>query len=153
MAGLNHDFMVVEKSIALQKSLSYDLVLNNQDKVVMLHDDLIAYFTDSLRWLNGDGIYGPYDIGINYYSDTIFSTEKCLKLKKILQAWHDLFLCAPENIRLTGRWTTIVGEENSGEYDKITLQRDALLKNLQDIIALCTQVENDENLVLVHFGI
>ena len=47
----------------------------------------------------------------------------------------------------------IEGKKNSGKYEKLTINRDELLEKFDKLIAMCEQVETDDNLLLLHGGI
>lgn len=155
--GLNHDFAVITNEELAKEHDKYIFFLPEKlsSEIVQLHDDLIAYFSDNLKWLT---TLNPHKKNQSYqglctYGDTVFTKELVTPFKQLLMAWRLLYANAPMQFELTGGWTTIEGKKNSGKYAKIPVNRDELFGKFDKLIAMCEQVENDENFVLLHGGI
>lgn len=154
--GLDHDFaLITMHNLPLIKNC---YIFHHQEhlasEVVPLHDDFIIYFADSFQWLDS---FNPStntpQKSLCYHGYTLFDQKTVKKFKKILTAWHSLFKNAPPNFSLTGSWTEIIGEENSGKYEEINVNRNDLLNRLSRLIQLCEMVEQNDKLVLLHGGI
>lgn len=157
--GLNHDFAVIKasqlKDIAdINQEYIFFYPKKLSSEIVQLHDNLIDYFSDSLIWLKtiNPHMKNQFHQGLCSYGDTVFNQELVTPFKELLTAWRLLFSNAPSQFILTGNWMTI-GDSKEGQYEKINIHRDELLQKFDKLIAMCEQVEKDDNLVLLHGGI
>ncbi len=145
--ALVHHFSVTSKCG------DYYIGNDNFDKIA-IHDDIILYMIDTIKWVIG---FNPskkiFVNGLCYHGVTHFDSNLVKPFKNIIISWRDLFSNAPDDFYLTGNWITIAGSANDGEYEKISVNRCEILAKFNALIQYCEQVENDENLILVHDGI
>lgn len=121
---------------------------------IAIHDDIIRYIADSLEWVQAfHPVQNCLMNNLCYYGFTLWDNCQVGHFKSVIIAWRELFKNAPDKFVLIGDWTTIVGDNDSGEYAKIKVHRDELLSKLNILINYCILVENDKDLVLVHNGI
>ena len=156
MAGLNHDFFLVSCDLNNYGDFSE---FYNHPKAVLLHDDLISYMGDTLKWIP---CYFPKSRnklvaceGLNYDTLTIIKQDGANIARKIFTLWADLFLNSPEDLKLTGNFGWIEGEDkNSGNYSVIKAIRDEIVKSLKQIADYAKDVESSsEKLFILHLGI
>lgn len=149
--ALMHDFAIIDKSLVNNAG---DFIKHDNPNKVAIHDDIISYIMDTLKWVIG---FNPYQnshvYGLCYHGVTCFDNQLITPFKQIIIHWRNLFTNAPNEFTLTGQWITTIGDNDNGEYEKISVNRDELLAQLNALIQYCVQIENDENLVLVHRGI
>ncbi len=119
--------------------------------VVEIHDDLIRYMYDTLKWIPIQNITVDSDFFINLYGITMIDKKNALWIKKIFKAWSDLFAHAPENFELTGNYYTI---EETGEegYETIKINRSELINTLNKITSFAEKVTKGDMLIL-HNGL
>jgi hypothetical protein len=124
--ALEHGFFLIPKSVDITRF--WMNTENNPEIIdsVGIHDDIIQYISDTLKWIpsrnpakNGN----PKGMGINYYGVTLFDQDSSEELNNIFISWRNLFKNSPKVLKLTGEFTSIIGEENSGQYDKLILNR------------------------------
>lgn len=153
--SLEHQFFLISKDMIVQDTvLDYSLVEQPGIDVCRLHDDIISYIGDSLRWIPTQNPSFPESTyGLNRCGITLIGTEGAPVMRGILRAWMDLFGNGPDNLYLTGdySWGNLEGIE-TGEYLIINLDRDTLLDKLSRLHSLCDKALA-EGLVVVHFGI
>lgn len=149
---LTHEFMVsIQTQYLAQKSLT---ALPSSD-CVSIHDDIIRYIYDSLRWVASCnyGNANQRQYGLCLYGQTVFYPDQITHFKQVMQAWYQLFTNAPSTITLTGDWTWQDDAADSGDYETLSLQKDWILADFSKLITLCECVERDHQLCLVHHGI
>lgn len=149
MSGSTHYFTIIDNN--------GDTFINNDNpNKVVIHDDIIQYLTDSLKWITALAHCDkerPIQ-GLCYYGITGFNKSLITPFKNLIIAWRAVFANAPSNFILTGNYFTVVdNDECKGDYEKITVCRNDLLSELDKLIDYCELVENNKNLILVHNGI
>ncbi len=158
--ALVHDFVLI-KQTDIQKVLADICLLKDESfktRTVQIHDDFILYFADSFQWIattnprKEPDEHLPHQ-SLCYHGLTLFFPNQITYFKKVIQVWYDMFNLAPDEFILTGSWTEIVGEEDSGDYEQIAVIKSEILPQLSKLIKLCEDVENDDNLCLLHLGI
>ncbi|MDO4450654.1 MAG: hypothetical protein Q4B79_06840 [Moraxella sp.] len=147
MGGLNHYFAV------MPKDSNYVIDNNNPNKII-IDDGIILYTADTMDWITG---FNPSDQtfvnGLCYYGITCFDNDLIHPFQNLMVNWRNIFSNAPDDFILTGNWQTFVDNPDKGHYEKILVNRDMLLGQLDILIGYCKQVSHNENLVLVHNGI
>lgn len=158
--ALIHEFTTA-KQADIQKILENVNLLRDASvvsPVVGIHDDFILYFADSMKWIETTNPrkkpkeHIPHQ-SLCYYGLTLFLPNQVTQFKRVIEAWYSMFSLAPDEFIITGSWTEVVGEENSGKYDKIQVIKAEILKTLSELIQLCVDVEKDDSLCLFHWGI
>ena len=151
--SLNHDFILVDRTT--HPSADYALFINHPS-LVHIHDDLMRYMVDSLRWIPtlNPAKKDECGLGINFYGPTAIVAEGAVIAERIFRAWAELFQCSPEKLFLTGAWCSIEGKPNSGHYEKLWFERNQVVSALIQIADYCAQTtsSNGER-YLLHFGI
>jgi len=159
MSGLNHDFLLLSRS-------AFDywdyLKLINRPEAVSLHNDLLEYLLDSLRWIpchnpghgKRKGLL-PHN-GLNFYGPTIIKSDGGHVFHRIFDAWGDLFSNGPSRLELltkTSGW--IEGESaESGAGHTIIADRDDVVKRLRQLADFGKKVEESAGeLYILHLGI
>ncbi|MEM6256372.1 MAG: hypothetical protein AAF821_25955 [Cyanobacteria bacterium P01_D01_bin.156] len=152
MAGLNHDFLLLSRQDYSESD--YNSLINDP-RAMQIHDDVVRYIGDSLTWIP---TYNPAKkqegFGLCLYGPTVIRMKGSAQASAIFSAWTNLFLLGTPSLTLTGAWTEIEGKSETGNYEKIILQRDELVDKLQTIGKYAKQVEeSNDNYFLLHLGI
>lgn len=152
MAGLNHNFLVIENgSFSMDKYEQY-----SKWNSVQIHDDLIGYFSDSLSWILS---YNPCTeeelIGLCWYGSTIIEGGNVIKFSKIISAWLQMISEAPDLVTLKGNWGYAEGESpESGSYEMLSFSKKDLVDKLSKLLSFCVTIkESDGSQCLLHLGI
>lgn len=152
-----HDFVVETRSIDDNFSYSsyswdfngrlYKQGLTEAD-YVSIDDEFIIYINDSLNWIpTWDPSTRETGNGLNNYGVTVIGDINLLTFKAILQAWMNMFECAPERIALTGSY-----EITAGQYERLEYDKPDLLMKLKKLIRLADRALNEDKCIL-HLGI
>src|SRR5262245_36825972 len=118
MGGLMHDFHLLERSEF--EYWDYREFYNHPD-AVQIHDDLLRYIGDSLKWIP---CHFPETrgkllecSGLNLIGFTIIKEEGASLAQRVFGLWAELFKHGPEVLQLTGGWTWIDGQPmETGEF-------------------------------------
>jgi hypothetical protein len=150
--SLDHDFLLL--ATAEHSPADYGRFIHHPD-AVRLHDDVLQYIWDSLRWIPtlnpATGLPGQ---GLNYYGPTAILADGAEVAARVLRAWADVFRNAPPELQLTGAWTTIDGAADSGHYQQLRLSRDAVVGALDRVAGDCELVAGASGRHFVlHIGI
>lgn len=125
----------------------------SEEDYVSLEDEFISYINDSLGWIpTWNPSTKTEGMGLNHYGVTVISGQNLRTFRGILQAWTDFFRFAPDNIVLKGSYFTIVGVEDSGQYDKLEYKKTILIKHLQKLIRMIDRAVEEDKCIL-HLGI
>ncbi|SES87898.1 hypothetical protein [Paenibacillus sp. NFR01] len=153
---LIHEFLVVSKDddLLLNKIIRddngrIDKKKSGLDYLVEVDDDLIQYFSDTLKWIP-NGLKGAH--GLNYYGLTEIYSFGASKLKSVIQGWYYLFDNAPSILHLTGNYSWINGEK-TGKYEILHFTKEEIIFMLLELIKICEIVENSDDKILLHMGI
>ncbi|MED4035945.1 coproporphyrinogen III oxidase (plasmid) [Niallia taxi] len=152
--ALKHDFYLIPKTTDIISFWQYTSDNSKYIEHIALHDDLILYITDTLKWIptKNPGMRAiTAGFGINYHGVTLLDKHSAVPLRNIFSAWRDLFNIAPEKIELTGDF---VGEDNhqNGEYERLILNRDEIVRQLEKVIAMSERLLDGEYYVY-HCGV
>jgi hypothetical protein len=104
--NLVHEFYLVSQPMDA-KQIWMLRESNNVIDTVTIHDDMIQYILDSLKWIpckNPAKQGNPSGFGINYYGVTLFDKQSSASLNGIFSSWRDLFKNAPITFELTGNF-------------------------------------------------
>jgi len=151
--ALEHEFYLVPKTTDIQEYLQHSHDERTFLDYVVLHDDLILYIIDSLQWIpskNPGKRAVPADYGINYHGLTLFDKQSAIPLRNVFSAWRNLFENAPKIMKLTGSFVRSDNEE--GEYERLILDRDRVIIQLESIIAMAEKLTEGEYYIF-HYGI
>lgn len=150
--ALTHEFVLIERKKIDEPS--YYLFTEGMDQVE-IHDDLILYIMDSLRWIptsNAAIRSAPLDFGLYVHGVTLIQNEGARLLRDICLGWAALFSHAPEEIVLTGLYTEVEGTE--GFYEKITVSKESIIQDLTSLATLADQAASQsEHYCILHKGI
>lgn len=158
MSGLNHEFFLLsyEEYPVFDKRTEIDLeILFKTKNSLKIHDDYLRYFSDTLIWIPTYSTWKTEKIqGLNFCGETIIKSDGAKIGKEIFKHWANLFRLAPKNFELTGNYTYIVGEDESGYYEKLEIEREKLVSQLETLRYYCDEVisSSDKNFIW-HFGI
>ena len=138
---LMHKFFIVN-------SLDYNYeVVSKNNKAVEIPDDLIIYFSDSMKWIKTKWNGKEEHISLNYYGMSIIDDCNLIKFVSIIEKYRDIFREAPQILELTGMYMV-----DCDCYEKIVLEKALLLDTLDDLIRLGKKaIEN--NCALLHMGV
>ncbi|MGC4118535.1 MAG: hypothetical protein QM765_29060 [Myxococcales bacterium] len=153
MSGLNHSFLLLE-DVGDRRRTQYAKHLNDP-RAVLLHDDVVGYFWDSLCWIPtaNPGMPGcPKGFGLNRWGPTSISGKGALVAASVFRAWATLLDNGPSSLVLTGPWTMTVGKPKSGHYAKLQVNRRQLVTTCRSIAALADQA-SVKGFWLLHEGI
>ncbi len=155
--GLEHEFFLV--TYDEYEEMSYDgyyFSLEDSSNVVLLHDDIIQYIQDTLRWIPSINPAMNYEIGfgLNNYGITLFDKEGAEVIFKIAKAWGDLFSNGPATLKLTGNYGWGPGDNaiTDGDYERLDISRDELVKSFRKLQLFSEKVISN-NYFILHHGI
>ncbi len=165
--ALIHDFVLLDKN-----EFSYDDCCELVGKVsydVSIHDDLIQYFIDFIKWIPS---YNPSKkvrhLGLNYHGLTIIDSEGAKEAQILFSSLVDILNLGPNLLKLTGAYGFVYAsdgitgpnekvdrilKENIG-YEKIILRKKEVIKQFELLSELMQKViKSDKNYYVLHFGI
>jgi len=136
---------------AAWRKADYNEVKALLQQSVALHDDLLQYISDSLRWIR---CFNPClqteHSGLNLYDVTVIENSGASNAAQVFTAWASLFALSPSELRLTGSFVT---NGESKDYEELRFNRDEVVSGLQRLADACATVSNNENQYLLHLGI
>lgn len=139
MPDLNHEFLLLSRE---QYPYAEYMQWINNPKAIHLHDDLMHYLDDSLRWIT---CYNPAKHmlkhkGLNFYGPTVIKYDGAVVLQRVLSGWSEIFSSGPKHINLTG--------------PVIKLDRDVVVKTLNRLSNYARSViESEDKLYILHLGL
>ncbi len=150
--ALDHDFFILDS--AEHSPVEY-MRFAGRVASTRIHDDLLRYISDTLRWVPTLNPAGDEPVlGLNFYGPTVLRTEGAAKAALVLQCWADLFQLGPTELRLTGSWSSLDGEPGPGRYEVLRLNRDEAVEALLAVGSLCARAaRSDGALFVLHCGI
>ena len=155
--GLEHEFFLV--TYDEYEEMSYDgyyFPLEDSSNLILLHDDIVQYMQDTLIWVPSINPAMNYErgFGLNNYGITLFDKEGAEVIFKIAKSWADLFSNGPATLKLTGNygWATDDNGITKGDYERIDMSRDELVKSFRKLQLFSEKVTCNEYLIL-HRGI
>lgn len=153
--GLNHEFFLVSHKD--YEEMSYDgdyLSLSNLDNIISIHDDIIQYINDTLRWIPSinPAMNCEKGFGLNNYGITLFDKEGAEVIVKISKSWADLFSNGPSMLKLTGNygWVTNTKGIEEGKYEVIDVCRDNLIESFRKLQLFSEKVISDKYFIFHH---
>ena len=153
MSGPYHDFLLLTRT---EHRFSDYMRFINDPRAIRLEDELLHYIADTLEWIptHNPAKNEPHR-GLCFYGPTVIHTEGASAAATIFGTWAALFASGPENLILTGGWTMIEGDlPNQGEYEKLNLDRDDLVRKLRQIADYAKQiVDTDGDYCILHLGV
>lgn len=154
--SLLHEFILIpQDEIAnIEKINNETLLTVPSSNKVEIHDDIIQYIFDTLRWVptintcknNENGL------GLNNWGITLISKDGAEVLMKISKAWADLFSNGPSKIILKGKYTWTDEKIDQGQYEILEFDRNELVGEFIRLYEYSQSVIN-ENYYLFHRGI
>ncbi len=135
--SLMHEFLLM--SSADQSPLEYRSFA--REHVVGVHDDLLQYMADSLKWIPTlNPARNERGFGLNLYGPTAILQDGAPIAASVFRSWAQLLGLAPQELVLTGPWTTIEGWQGSGEYAQLRFDRDDVVATLETAATYFTRV-------------
>ena len=152
MSGMNHAFWLVRA--ADHPPARYRPLLSLPPEVE-IHDDLIRYMNDALRWIPAqDPRRGEPCAGLDLYGPTCVHTDGARVARAVFSAWAALYALGPEMLDLTGPSTRTADDPSAGTPERLRLDRDDVCSRLNRLAELCERVSSSGGeLYLLHFGI
>lgn len=154
MAGLMHDFYLMNRSEVDYWGYSKSY---NHLQPVSIHDDVMYYLNDSLKWIpchfpKRSGKLLECN-GLNLIGYTIIKDEGAAIAHRVFSSWADLFSHGPSELVLTGLWSSIEGEPESGRYRTIVQDRNKLVSSLRQVSEYALRVsESESRFFILHMG-
>lgn len=157
-----HEFGVLQRTDkdygnkkAWRRSDYRELKCLMKDKVE-LHDDVVQYIADSMKWIRWFDPSTQTDRqDLSYYGITVLLPTNATHAAQVFNAWADLLDLSPSKVRLSGAnaWKGELTHE-SGHYQELSLSRDKLVSSLRALADGCTRIaSSDGSEYLLHFGI
>lgn len=165
--ALLHDFVLLNKN-----EFSYDDCCELVGKVshdVSIHDDLIIYFNDFLKWIP---TYNPSlkvrHTGLNYYGVTVIDGDGAKEAFQLFSSLVNILKLSPKVLTLTGEYTFIHAYDDvidpnenvdrilrqTAGYEKIVMQKSEVIRQFEILAELMRKVIDSNNaLYVLHFGI
>jgi hypothetical protein len=155
MGSLMHDFYLMNRREVDYWGYSKSY---NHPRAVSIHDDVMHYLYDSLKWIP---CHFPERTGklvecrgLNLIGHTIIKDEGAAIADRVLGSWADLFSHGPLELRLSGLWSSIDGEPDSGKYKTVVEDRNKLVSSLRQVSDYARRVsESESSLYILHVGI
>jgi hypothetical protein len=149
--SLNHKFLLRDRSVHPE---TYSRPLPSES-VVLLHDHILQYISDSLKWIptENPARRGEPGMGLNFYGPTSITQRGAQQAFGVFSAWASLLALGPPMLRLRGLWSFIEGEPQSGAYDVLELDRDELVGKLRRLAEWAQAVTVNPDLYVLHLGI
>ncbi|WP_336944027.1 hypothetical protein [Acinetobacter modestus] len=164
---LLHDFVLLNKN-----EFSYDDCCGLIGKVsydVSIHDDLMMYFSDFLKWIP---TYNPSlkvrHTGLNYYGVTVIDIDGAKQALTLFSSLVNMLNLSPSVLRLTGEYTFVhayddviepnkdvdrILRETAG-YEKIIMQKSDVIGQFEILAELMQKIIHSNNsLYVLHLGI
>jgi len=152
MSGFDHDFLLLSRS---DHSYSdYKRWLNSPD-ALHIHDDLLSYINDTLKWIV---CYNPANkmeklIGLNWYGPSVIKQDGAALVKQVFENWASLFASGPPILNLTGNYAWR-HEQRQGAYAVLEFDRDQTVKTFRTLASYAKRVlDSNDELFLLHLGI
>jgi hypothetical protein len=150
--SLDHDFFLV--SAGEHKPSDYARFIGATG-ATHVHDDLLRYMRDVLAWVPTlNPATRKYGHGLNFYGPTVILADGAYLAEDVFRAWAHLFSLGPEELVLTGPWTTVEDHSREGNYSLLRLPRAAVVATLERIADDCRRVgDSVGRFFLLHIGI
>jgi hypothetical protein len=149
----SHDFFLMP-----EKAGDYSAYIDcfGAPGALKLHDDIICYTIDTLKWVPSINPSNPTQwggYGLNYYGPTVINKAGAGKAARVFRLWSELFDEGPAVLELTGPFEWVHGEPiESGRFAVITTPRELLVKSLSDVADLAETAASGDH-YLLHIGI
>ncbi|VTR97786.1 Coagulation factor 5/8 type-like protein [Tuwongella immobilis] len=150
---LMHEFLLLPES-----GHDYSDYLNylHAPNARVLHDDIVLYLMDTLRWVPSINPANPKHwsgFGLNYDGPTIITKSGAAKAERIFRLWAALLQEGPDTLELTGgfEWAADA-PSSSGQYAVITATRNSVVECLTDIADFAEKASTGRA-YLLHLGI
>lgn len=153
--GLEHEFYLITNTTDVKDFWMFRENNNNVIDSVVIHDDLIQYIFDSLKWIpsKNPAMRGtPNGKGINYHGVTLFDKQSSATLESVFSSWRALFKNAPSKLELTGQFVYEGSDDMLGEYEKLVFNRNEVIKLFDKIISMSVHIGKGESYIY-HCGI
>lgn len=152
--ALIHEFLLASKDISnLEITRNANGKINKKKSkiidMVEVHDDIIQYIFDSLRWIpNSGGSSRDSEYGLYYHGYTNIESNGAAIMRRVFSAWADLFSNAPDQFTIKGTYSI-----DEDKFIRITVDRENVVKVLRKVSNFAELVEKDNNLYIMHCGI
>ncbi|MDO1604751.1 hypothetical protein Q2T76_01625 [Lactobacillus sp. YT155] len=127
----------------LKKISDNFMAAKEENKTIILNDDLIQYIQKSLLWIESINYNLEKEPGLPYYAHSIIDVENSIKLKGIFAAWKQLFENAPKKIKVLDYYVADKPEDRI-EY----LDRERFVTDLGNAVELLGEAIEKEEYVL-----
>ena len=164
---LTHDFVLLNKN-----EFSYDDccdLIGGISFDVSIHDDLILYFMDYLKWLPTYRTKKKKRIyGLDYHAMTIMDVEGATEALILFSSLVNILKLSPNVLTLTGIYTFVqayddvidpnenvdrILRETAG-YEKIIMQKRVVIQQFEILSELIQKViDSNNSLYVLHLGI
>lgn len=157
--GLKHKFFLIEQNDCEEIICNMgDVSLEDVNNCVLIHDDIIQYINDTLRWIPSINPGNGYEkgFGLNSYGITLFDKEGAEVIFNIAKAWADLFSNGTPTLKLKGSyyWTKNDNGDLDGEYEIVDVNRNELVSDIRKLQSFAEKIiQNLDKYFIVHFGI
>jgi hypothetical protein len=150
--SLDHDFFLV--SADEHQPSDYARFIGNRD-ALHVHDDLLRYMSDALAWVPTlNPAKNEHGTGLNLYGPTVILANGAPLAESVFRAWAQLFRLGPDELVLTGPWTTIEGDPRPGHYSQLSFPRAPVVNALERLADDCKRVgDSAGSCFLLHIGI
>ncbi|MCH8294964.1 hypothetical protein IH992_28095 [Candidatus Poribacteria bacterium] len=147
MAGLYHDFLLLDHSVEYSRWSDYTAETNG----ITLHDDILFYIQDTTMWIpTFNPSTNKRQFGLNRWGVTIINQDGASKAFLIFKAWLDLFSQGPDLLTLRGLYS--FEEDPDGAYDRIQIVKTELTSKLREIVRYLKLTRTGTHYIL-HWGI
>lgn len=148
--SLNHQFVLIPKADYSDRWLDWSFMNHEPVERVSIHDDIIQYINDSLKWIpTVNPCVSKSRYGLNIHGITLVNDEGAALLRNIFDSWSSLFSNGPEILILTGSYRITNGK---GMYQKIEIKKKEITQSFNKICDFSIKVIENDSYIL-HYGI
>jgi hypothetical protein len=160
---LDHHFWLLQQGEQLHRD--YKEFVDRNDAPVAMHDEILRYFSDTLRWIPTlNPAKSERGYGLNVYGPTVIDQIGGALFHDIFASWAHLFSLGPEYFSIQGLFSLQWPYEESehmmaeaelhklGEYDRLSITRDDCVERLMELARFGEQARGGQFFVL-HLGI
>ena len=149
---MRHSFICLEEN-KVKYSQYWDYI--PCENGIDFRDDFMRYINDTFAWIPSIHLCGmQYKHSSGLYLDgcTIINEEGALLFHNAITAWIQLFSTAPEAFQLTGPVLVDADNQCTGDFYKLSVDRDRLLDNLTVLSETAQKVSHGQH-YLLHIGL
>lgn len=165
--ALVYDFIVLDKmDYPFSKC---NMVIKNKTYDVSIHDDLIQYFYDYLKWITTySPIINKERTGLDYYAITVFEIEGARQAYLLFSNLINILKLSHKILKLNGSYSYQLADDedplsdsnvyriirDSMKQEKLIYKRDEVIEQFEKLVQCFKRViDSNGQLYVLHMGI